>query len=89
MKVLSYNLFAPLLGNIKNWYSHIDRIKKIGFEWVYINPITYPGFSGSLYATKDYYKYNPAFFTSSEKDIAEKEIKDFVLYYKNNDRFSY
>lgn len=84
MKVLSYNLFAPLLGNIKNWYSHIDRIKKIGFEWVYINPITYPGFSRSLYATKDYYKYNPAFFTSSEKDIAEKEIKDFVLYCKNN-----
>lgn len=84
MNILGYNLFVPLLGNIKNWYSHIDRIKKIGFQWVYINPITYTGFSGSLYATKYYYKYNPAFFTSPEKDIAEKEIKDFVLYCKNN-----
>lgn len=84
MNILGYNLFVPLLGNIKNWYSHIDRIKKIGFQWVYINPITFTGFSGSLYATKYYYKYNPAFFTSPEKDIAEKEIKDFVLYCKNN-----
>ncbi len=84
MNILGYNLFVPLLGNIKNWYSHIDRIKKIGFQWVYINPITYTGFSGSLYATKYYYKYNPAFFTSPEKDIAEKEIKDFILYCKNN-----
>lgn len=84
MNILGYNLFVPLLGNIKNWYSHIDRIKKIGFQWVYINPITYTGFSGSLYATKYYYKYNPAFFTSPEKDIAEKEIKDFVIYCKNN-----
>lgn len=84
MNILGYNLFVPLLGNIKNWYSHIDRIKKIGFQWVYINPITYTGFSGSLYATKYYYKYNPAFFTSPEKNIAEKEIKDFVIYCKNN-----
>lgn len=83
MNIAGYNLFAPLLGNIKNWYSHIDRIKEMGFEWVYINPITYPGFSGSLYATKDYYKYNPAFFTSSKKDIAEKEIKDFTNYCKS------
>ncbi|MBW5381606.1 alpha-amylase, partial [Brachyspira hampsonii] len=56
MKISGYNLFPPLLGHIKNWYSHIDRIKNMGFEWVYINPITYPGFSGSLYATKYYYK---------------------------------
>lgn len=84
MSILSYNLFVPLLGNIKNWYSHIDRIKKIGFEWVYINPITFPGFSGSLYATKDYYKYNPAFFSSPEKIEAEKEIKYFTQYCKKN-----
>ena len=83
MKTSGYNLFPPLLGHIKNWYSHIDRIKNIGFEWVYINPITYPGFSGSLYATKYYYQYNPAFFTSFEQEIAEKEIKDFLAYCNN------
>ncbi|MDA0080323.1 alpha-amylase family glycosyl hydrolase [Brachyspira hyodysenteriae] len=83
MKTSGYNLFPPLLGHIKNWYSHIDRIKNMGFEWVYINPITYPGFSGSLYATKYYYQYNPAFFTSCEQEIAEKEIKDFIAYCNN------
>ncbi len=83
MRVSGYNLFPPILGHIKNWYSHIDRIKDMGFEWVYINPITYPGFSGSLYATKNYYQYNQAFFTSTEKDIAEKEIKEFLDHCKN------
>ena len=85
MRVSGYNLFPCLLGHIKNWYNHIDKIKYMGFEWIYINPITYPGFSGSLYATKYYYKYNINFFTSSNQDIAEKEIKDFIKYCNNND----
>ena len=85
MKTSGYNLFPPLLGHIKNWYSHIDRIKDMGFEWVYINPITYTGFSGSLYATKYYYQYNPAFFTSSSQNIAEKELKDFLAYCSSKD----
>ena len=84
MKILGYNLFPPLLGHIKNWYSHIDRIKDMGFEWVYINPITYTGFSGSLYATKYYYQYNPAFFTSSNQIEAEKELKEFLKYCNDN-----
>ena len=84
MKISGYNLFPPLLGHIKNWYSHIDRIKDMGFEWVYINPITYTGFSGSLYATKYYYQYNPAFFTSSNQIEAEKELKEFLKYCNDN-----
>ncbi|WP_300369715.1 alpha-amylase family glycosyl hydrolase [Brachyspira sp.] len=83
MKTSGYNLFPPLLGHIKNWYSHIDRVKEMGFEWVYINPITYPGFSGSLYATKNYYQYNPAFFSSTDKNTAEEELKVFLEYCKN------
>ena len=33
----------------------------MGFNAVYINPFHYPGFSGSLYAVKDYYRLNPLF----------------------------
>ena len=33
----------------------------MGFNWVYLNPVQYPGFSGSLYAIKDYERLNPAF----------------------------
>jgi starch synthase (maltosyl-transferring) len=31
----------------------------MGFDWVYINPIAYAGFSGSIYAVKDYFRLNP------------------------------
>ncbi len=33
----------------------------MGFNWLYINPISYSGFSGSLYSVKDYYRVNPLF----------------------------
>ncbi len=78
MKSAIYNIFPNLLGNIKNWYDVVRRAKEMGFTWIYINPITYPGFSGSLYATKDYYSYNPQYFSSSNKEEAELEIKHFL-----------
>jgi len=31
----------------------------MGFNWMYMNPVTYPGFSGSLYSTKEYERLNP------------------------------
>ncbi|MFC7452078.1 alpha-amylase family glycosyl hydrolase [Insolitispirillum peregrinum] len=54
-----YNLFPPLTGSIPDWSRHILRVRDMGFNWIYINPFHYPGFSGSLYAVKDYYRLNP------------------------------
>ncbi len=59
--VLIYNLFPRLAGPMADWQEHFVRAKKMGFNWVYINPIQYPGFSGSLYSIKDYYRINPLF----------------------------
>lgn len=59
--VLIYNLFPRLVGPMSGWREHFERAKKMGFNWVYINPIQYSGFSGSLYSIKDYYKINPLF----------------------------
>jgi starch synthase (maltosyl-transferring) len=56
-----YNLFPTLAGTIRNWIMHLPRIAGMGFNAVYINPFHYPGFSGSLYAVKDYYRLNPRF----------------------------
>ena len=39
----------------------------MGFNAVYLNPFHYPGFSGSLYAVKDYYRLNPRFRGTSRK----------------------
>jgi glycosidase len=60
-----YNLFPRLVGRMQDWNSHFDRIKAMGFNWIYINPFHYPGFSGSLYAPKDYYAFNPLFMDES------------------------
>src|SRR4051812_30096831 len=56
-----YNLFPLLAGRIDEWTALLPRIAAMGFNWVYINPFHYPGFSGSLYAVKDYYRLNPLF----------------------------
>src|SRR5207237_8341351 len=56
-----YNLFPTLAGTIRDWMVHLPRIAGMGFNAVYINPFHYPGFSGSLYAVKDYYRLNPRF----------------------------
>ncbi|MBK8209467.1 MAG: alpha-amylase [Rhodospirillales bacterium] len=66
-----YNLFPLLAGNAKEWEAHLDRIAGMGFDWIFLNPIHYPGFSGSLYAVKDYYALNPLFDDGSgdEPDV--------------------
>ena len=56
-----YNLFPLLAGAMPRWLGHASRAAEMGFNWLYINSIHYPGFSGSLYAVKDYYRLNPRF----------------------------
>jgi starch synthase (maltosyl-transferring) len=62
-----YNLFPLLAGTMSDWRRHLPRIGALGFDWVYVNPFHYPGFSGSLYAVKDYYRLNPLFAEDSRK----------------------
>ena len=54
-----YNLFPLLAGPVAAWSDHLDRIAGMGFDWVWLNPFHYPGFSGSLYAVKDPYRLHP------------------------------
>lgn len=63
-----YNIFPRLAGRVTEWHSRLPAIKKMGFTWIYLNPVNYPGFSGSLYAIKDFYKFNPAFAPAKAED---------------------
>ena len=54
-----YNLFPLLAGPVPAWEGHLGRIAAMGFDWIFVNPFHYPGFSGSLYAVKDYYRLHP------------------------------
>jgi len=56
-----YNLFPRLAGTVPDWVPHAARAAEMGFNWLYINSILYPGFSGSLYAVKQHYRINPQF----------------------------
>jgi len=71
-----YNLFPKLYKNVNEWIKNLSHIKNMGFNAVYINPFHYPGFSGSIYAPKDYYEYNPNFFTN--KKNPEEELRSFI-----------
>src|SRR5271169_7093869 len=72
-----YNLFPTLAGTIRDWIMHLPRIAGMGFNAVYINPFHYPGFSGSLYAVKDYYRLNPR-FRGEEPDDDGQLLRQFT-----------
>jgi len=64
-----------------DWLQHASRVAEMGFNWLYINSIHYPGFSGSLYAVKHHYRINPQFLPpDTEKDdlaILEQTLRGF------------
>jgi starch synthase (maltosyl-transferring) len=68
-----YNLFPPLVGPMVRWIAELPRIAAMGFDWVWLNPVHYPGFSGSLYAIKDYHRMNPL-FSEADPDAALGEF---------------
>src|SRR3954453_21037020 len=95
-----YNLFPTLAGSIADWTAELPRIAAMGFNAVYVNPFHYPGFSGSLYAVKDYYKLNPRFrgtargsdeallqgFTKAAQEHGLRVIMDLVVNHTPKDR---
>ena len=74
--LLIYNLFPRLYKNTREWEKSVDKIIEMGFNSIFLNPFHYTGFSGSLYAVKDYYKYNDLFFTPDKSP--EDQLADFL-----------
>ena len=72
-----YNLFPTLAGTVGQWAEHLPRIAAMGFNAVYVNPFHYPGFSGSLYAVKDYYRLNPR-FRGAERGDDDSLLRGFA-----------
>lgn len=56
-----YNLFPLLVGRFGEWEPHLRRAADLGFNWVFVNSLQYPGFSGSLYSISDHFRWNPLF----------------------------
>lgn len=75
---LIYNLFQRLVGPTTRWAEHARRAREMEFEWLYLNPWHFPGFSGSLYAVKDFRRLNPAFLPAGA-DPASLEPLRYAL----------
>ncbi|NCB38420.1 MAG: alpha-amylase [Erysipelotrichia bacterium] len=73
-----YNLYPRLAGSMSKWADHLDRIKEMGFNTIWVNPFHYPGFSGSLYSPKDYYKFNPMFIDNGASKAPAEQLRDFI-----------
>ena len=58
---LIYNLFPRLAGSLEAWPDHARRARDMEFDWLFLNPVSQPGFSGSLYAVRDHFRLNRDF----------------------------
>jgi len=76
--MIIYNLFPLLAGNVRDWTPHLERAANLGFDWVFVNPIHYPGFSGSLYSVKDYFSLNPLLVDGKTPRSQAAEFKKMV-----------
>ena len=75
---LIYNLFQRLVGPTTKWGEHARRAKEMGFNWLYINPWHYPGFSGSLYAPKELRRLNPLYLPAGADPESLEPLKAFL-----------
>src|SRR4051812_44320295 len=76
--MIIYNLFPLLAGNVRYWKPHLTRAADMGFDWVFINPIQLPGYSGSLYSIKDYFRFNPLIVDGQSEKESAAQFKRMV-----------
>ncbi|MBW1872531.1 MAG: hypothetical protein JRJ19_10725, partial [Deltaproteobacteria bacterium] len=70
-----YNLFPRLCGSMDSWPEHAQRAKSMGFNWIYLNPVSLPGFSRSLYSVKEYFRICPDFLPAGSSDNGIDELR--------------
>ncbi|MBK8338119.1 MAG: alpha-amylase [Sterolibacteriaceae bacterium] len=68
-----YNLYPRLAGPMNTWPAHAARAAAMGFDWLYLNPWHYPGFSGSCYAVKDYARVDPRLLPEGHPDRHDED----------------
>lgn len=72
-----YNLFPLLAGPLSRWRPHLERAAAMGFTWIFVNPFHESGFSGSLYAVKDYYRLDARLQDGTARP-AEAQLRDML-----------
>jgi starch synthase (maltosyl-transferring) len=75
---LVYNLFPRHFSAIDEWKECVDHMAAMKFNTVFVNPFHETGFSGSLYAVKDYYRLNPYFLRPGQDPADWSPLAEFV-----------
>ncbi len=70
-----YNLFPRLAGTLDRWPEHAERARSMGFNWIFLNPVSQPGFSGSLYAVRDHDRVCADFLPTGSSDDGLAELE--------------
>jgi starch synthase (maltosyl-transferring) len=80
--MLIYNLFPLLAGEFPKWNAHITRAAKMGFDWLFINPIQKSGISKSLYSISDYYEIDDRFidYSTATEVPPEVQLRNVINY---------
>lgn len=73
MNVRIYNMYPRLVGSFDKWMKEINRIAKMNFDYIYVNPFHLCGESNSDYSVKDYYRYNPLYLGKKFKSVEEEK----------------
>lgn len=74
-RMIIYNLFPLLAGPFTEWDEHLQRAARMGFNWIFVNPIQLPGTSESLYSIADYFAFNPVLVDPKSKKTAEDQVR--------------
>ena len=75
---LVYNLFPRHFACIDGWNPVLRHVKEMDFTAVFVNPFNETGFSGSLYAIKDYFRLNPLFLRPGQDPADFKPLEKFI-----------
>lgn len=73
--MILYNLFPLLAGSCKQWEPHLQRAADLGFDWIFVNPVQKPGYSGSLYSIVDYFQLHPLLADADSKLTLDEQLK--------------
>ncbi len=73
--MIVYNLFPLLAGPCSQWETHLQRAADMGFDWIFVNPVQKPGYSGSLYSIVDYFQLHPLLADPESKLPLEQQLK--------------
>jgi starch synthase (maltosyl-transferring) len=81
---LIYNLFPRCYKSMDDWQAAIPHVASMGFNWIFVNPFHATGFSGSLYAIKNYYQINALFLKPGQDTSDWRPLKKFIASCKDS-----